>query len=73
MAKKDIKYSEAVSELNNILLALESENVDVDEVSLKVKRAVELVKVCRDKIDKTELEVRKIVKKVEEGIDKEQK
>ncbi|MCK5393397.1 MAG: exodeoxyribonuclease VII small subunit [Candidatus Omnitrophica bacterium] len=73
MTKKDIKYSEAVVELNNILADLESENVDVDEVSLKVKRAVELVKVCRDKIDKTELEVRKIVKKVEEDIDKEQK
>ncbi|MCK4917950.1 MAG: exodeoxyribonuclease VII small subunit [Candidatus Omnitrophica bacterium] len=73
MTKKDIKYSEAVVELNNILADLESESVDVDEVSLKVKRAVELVKVCRDKIDKTELEVRKIVKKVEEDIDKEQK
>ncbi|MCK5288382.1 MAG: exodeoxyribonuclease VII small subunit [Candidatus Omnitrophica bacterium] len=73
MTKKDIKYSEAVVELNNILADLESENVDVDEVSLKVKRAVELVKVCRDKIDKTELEVRKIVKKVEEDIDTEQK
>lgn len=71
MAKKDIKYREAVVELNNILSDLESENVDVDEVSLKVKRAVELVKVCRDKIDKTEMEVRKIVKRVEENIDKE--
>lgn len=65
MSKKIIKYSEAVEELNNILGDLESENIDVDEVSSKVKRAVELIKICREKIENTELEVRKIVKEFE--------
>jgi len=65
MSKKIFKYSEAVSELNTILLDLESERIDVDEVSAKVKKAVELIKFCRDKINKTELEVRKIVKEFE--------
>jgi exodeoxyribonuclease VII small subunit len=65
MTKKIIKYSEAVQELNAILQDLESENIDVDEVSLKVKRAVELIKICREKIENTELEVRKIVKEFE--------
>ncbi|MFA5008020.1 MAG: exodeoxyribonuclease VII small subunit [Candidatus Omnitrophota bacterium] len=62
MSKKAIKYSEAVSELNNILEDLESERVDVDELTVRVKRAVELIKLCREKIEETELEVRKIVK-----------
>ncbi len=65
MVKKTIKYSEAVSELNEILLGLESESIDVDDVSAKVKRATELIKLCKDKISKTELEVRKIVKEFE--------
>ena len=65
MGKKAVKYSEAVGELNRILADLESEKIDVDELSLKVKRAVELIQLCREKIEKTELEVRKIVKDFE--------
>jgi len=71
MSKKAIKYSEAISELNAILDGLESEQVDVDEVSIKVKRAIELIKFCREKIEHTELEVRKIVKEFEKNPDKE--
>lgn len=67
MNKKSVKYREAVDELNKILEDLESEKIDVDEVSEKVKRAVELIKLCRAKIEGTELEVRKIVKEFEEG------
>jgi len=62
MSKKAIKYNEAVNELNTILEDLESERVDVDELTVRVKRAVELIKLCREKIEETELEVRKIVK-----------
>ena len=68
--KKPIKYSEAVEELNAILEDLGSEKIDVDEVSLKVKRAVELIKICREKIENTELEVRKIVKEFEKDLEK---
>ncbi|MEI8349202.1 MAG: exodeoxyribonuclease VII small subunit [Candidatus Omnitrophota bacterium] len=72
MSKKTIKYSEAVSELNTILDGLEAEQVDVDEVSVKVKRAIELIKFCREKIEHTELEVRKIVKEFEKDPSKDQ-
>jgi len=72
MSKKVIKYSEAVTELNIILDGLESEQVDVDEVSAKVKRAIELIKFCREKIENTELEVRKIVKEFEKAGGKDQ-
>ncbi|MFA5271420.1 MAG: exodeoxyribonuclease VII small subunit [Candidatus Omnitrophota bacterium] len=69
MSKKPIKYSEAVNELNSILEDLESERVDVDELSVKVKRAVELIKLCREKIETTEFEVRKIVKEFDKNSD----
>ena len=39
MNKKAVKYREAVDELNNILEDLQSEEIDVDEVSEKVKRS----------------------------------
>ena len=62
MTKKGVKYSEAMAELNDILGDLESERIDVDDVSQKVKRAIELIQLCRNKIENTELEVSKIVK-----------
>jgi len=65
MGKKVIKYSEAVEELDSILSELESERVDVDDVAVKVKKAIELIKMCRERIEKTELEVIKIVKEFE--------
>ena len=65
MGKKVIKYSEAAEELDSILSELESERVDVDDVAIKVKKAIELIRLCRERIEKTELEVTKIVKEFE--------
>jgi len=64
--KKEIKYLQAMQELNQILEGLQAQELDVDELSVKVKRAVELIKLCRERIEKTELEVKKIVKEFEE-------
>ncbi|MCD6228959.1 MAG: exodeoxyribonuclease VII small subunit [Candidatus Omnitrophota bacterium] len=66
--KKKIKYSLAIKELNEILEELQSERVDVDEVSLKVKRAIELIRLCTDKIQKTEMEVKKVIKDLEKEV-----
>lgn len=57
----DVKYSKAVEKLDEIIRKIESEDIDVDELSVKVKEAVELVKVCKSKIEKAELEVKKVV------------
>ena len=65
MTKKTTNYQESTAELNEILQDLQSENVDVDQLSAKVKRATDLIKICREKIQKTELEVKKIIKKFE--------
>jgi len=65
--KKEIKYLQAMQELNQILEGLQAQELDVDELSVKVKRAVELIKLCRERIEKTELEVKKIVKEFEEA------
>ena len=73
ISKKTIKYSEAVEELDSILSELESERVDVDDVAVKVKKAIELIKLCRERIEKTELEVIKIVKEFEKDSKKTEK
>ncbi|MCF7870287.1 MAG: exodeoxyribonuclease VII small subunit [Candidatus Omnitrophica bacterium] len=67
MGKKEIKYSQAVDELNQILADLEAERIDVDQVSAKVKKAVELIKLCRERIENTETEVKTIVKEFEQN------
>lgn len=65
----DVKYSKAVEKLDEIIRKIESEDIDVDELSVKVKEAVELVKVCKSKIEKAELELKKVVDSLD--IDKE--
>ena len=57
----DVKYTKAVQKLDEIIAKIESEEIDVDELSVKVKEAVELIKVCKAKIDKAEMEVKKVV------------
>ena len=69
--KRELKYSQAIEELNQIVEDLQKETVDVDELSSKVKRAVELIKLCKEKIHKTELEVKNIVKELEEELEEE--
>ena len=67
MTKKPFKYDESIEELNGILEDLEAERISVDEVSGKVKRATELIRACKEIIQKTEIEVKKIIKEFEKS------
>lgn len=64
MMKKDILYTEAIKELEEIVSSIENENVNVDDLSIKVKRAAQLIKVCKNKLHNTEEEVDKILKEI---------
>ncbi len=66
MTKKKIGYVEAITEIEDILLKIETNELDVDELSDKVKRVSVLLKVCKDKLHKTESEVENILKEIEE-------
>ena len=57
----DLKYTKAIEKLDEIITKIESEEIDVDELSLKVKEAVDLIKLCKAKIEKAEMEVKKVV------------
>ena len=57
----EVKYSKSIKKLEEIIEKIESEEIDVDELSAKVKEAVSLIKTCKNKIEKAELEVKKVV------------
>ncbi|MCK5014648.1 MAG: exodeoxyribonuclease VII small subunit [Candidatus Omnitrophica bacterium] len=57
----EVKYSKSIKKLEEIIERIESEDIDVDELSAKVKEAVSLIKTCKNKIEVAELEVKKVV------------
>ena len=65
MNKKSLSYTEAVSAIEEILQQIETGELDVDELADKVKKASELLKVCKDKLFQTEKEIAKILKEME--------
>lgn len=61
MAKETITYTEAFQELQQIVGEMENADISVDELSDKIKRCTVLIKLCRDKLTKTEAEIAKIM------------
>ena len=61
MAKKEIKYEEAVALLEEIVDKMENDELDIAQLSDQLKRAKELVKLCKDKLTKTDEEIKKLL------------
>jgi exodeoxyribonuclease VII small subunit len=59
--EEDVAYSDAIEQLETILDEIEDDEVDLDDLAVKVERASELVSLCRDKIDDTEMQVKTII------------
>ena len=57
----DLSYTDALNELNEISRAIEDESIPLDELAKKVKRASELITICKAKLRSTEDEVKKII------------
>ncbi len=56
-----MKYEEAFAELQAIVHKMESDELDIDLMSEKLKRAQELIKLCKDKLTKTNEDIKKIL------------
>jgi exodeoxyribonuclease VII small subunit len=65
MNKKAVSYKEAITEIDKILMQLENNELDVDELSEKVKRVSQLVTLCKEKLHNTEQEVDKILREMD--------
>jgi exodeoxyribonuclease VII small subunit len=61
MAKNEKKYEEAVVQLEEIVEKMENDELDIDQLSDQLKRAKELVKFCKDKLTKTDEEIKKLL------------
>ena len=62
---KEQTYSDAFAELQQIVSDIEDGEISVDELSEKVKRASELISVCKKKLTSTEEDVNQILKELE--------
>jgi len=60
-----IGYAHAMSELDEILSELERDDLDVDVLAERVKRASELIKLCRGRIARAQEDVDRIVTDLE--------
>ena len=60
-SSKQTDYSAALAELEEILKELESDKVNVDRLAEQVKRASELIQICREKITAAKVEVEQVV------------
>ena len=65
MAKKEQTYGEAMQELQYIMSSIENDDLDVDILLEKVKKAATLIKFCKDKLQKTNVEIQKILDEIE--------
>ena len=59
--KKAPNYEEAVSQLEEIVQKMESGELDIDMMSTELKNAQQLIKLCKDKLTKTDEEIKKIL------------
>lgn len=61
-----LNYTDAFDELQEIVTDIEEGTITVDELSKKVKRAGELIKICKEKLTSTEKDVEKILEELEQ-------
>lgn len=59
--KKNMKYEDAVRELEQLVRRMENDELDIDSLGEQLKTAQELIKYCKDKLTKTDAEIKKIL------------
>jgi exodeoxyribonuclease VII small subunit len=62
-----MNYQKSIDELENIIKDIESDEISVDELSQKVKRATELISVCHKALHATEENVQDILRDIDSG------
>ena len=58
---QETKYEAAFAELQTIVRHMENDELDIDQMAEQLKRAQELIKLCKDKLTKTDEEIHKIL------------
>jgi len=61
MAKEIFKYEQAMAQLEDIVAKMESGDLDIDTLTEQLRTAQKLIKLCRDKLTKTDEEVKRLL------------
>ena len=51
---KKFNYEEAVAQIETIVRKMENDQLDVDSMTEQLKKAQELIRLCKDKLTKTD-------------------
>ncbi|RYU82178.1 exodeoxyribonuclease VII small subunit [Hymenobacter persicinus] len=62
----DTTYRQAIEELETILRALETDTVDVDDLTARVQRSAELIRLCRQKLRHAESTIDQVFERLED-------
>jgi len=62
MAKTEFSFNASMAEIEEILKTIEDGEPDIDKLTVKVKRASELIKLCQKKLRETEEEIDAVFK-----------
>lgn len=61
MAKDTLTYEKAFEQLTKIVSDIEQENILLDELTVKIKKASELIQFCKERLRLTEAEYQKAI------------
>ena len=61
--KKNFKYEEAVEQLEQIVRKMENDELDIDSLTDELRKAQELIKLCKAKLTSTDEEIKKMLEK----------
>ena len=58
--EQQVKYEEAMRQLEEIVAKIESNELDIDQLTTQLKKAKELITFCKEKLVKTDEELKRI-------------
>lgn len=56
-----MKYEEAIKELESIVSQVEHNELDIDQLAARLKEAQKLIKLCKDKLYKTDEKIKALL------------
>lgn len=62
--KNEISYAQAVRELEQIIRIMQSDDCDIDKLADYARRSLQLLKICKQKLQRTDEELQKIMQEL---------
>lgn len=61
MAKKSLTYEQAMQRLEEIVQGFEQNTLELDQLTAQLAEAQELIKICNNKLQQVETDVKKLL------------